>query len=154
MNEKRVESRSCSARRAAWMRAVASLCLVGAASLLIAACSSAGAGGSTSPKEITISDADNGKTIDAARGDTIVLKLGENGTTGYAWTIDLSGGLKAGGDRFAQDPNTEGVVGAGGTHTWTIMVDGSGTQTVMGTYARPFAPSDNPQHFSLTVTVK
>ena len=37
---------------------------------------------------ITLTNADNGRTIEAREGDEIVLQLPENPTTGYRWHVD------------------------------------------------------------------
>ena len=37
---------------------------------------------------ITLTRADDGRTVDLSPGDTLVLRLAENPTTGYQWALD------------------------------------------------------------------
>jgi predicted secreted protein len=122
---------------------------IGLAGLLFAGAVAAGCGA----QQISLSSKDNGTTIKASDGDTIVLKLDENPTTGYHWVMKFGDGLRLTSDGYKQQADTQNLVGAGGTHTWTIDVTGSGKPTISGTYEPPGTPNTSPQRFSLTVDV-
>jgi len=91
----------------------------------------AGAGFSCSEK-------DNGKTLSASPGDSIVLVLPENPSTGYRWEMETTGGIVPVSDSFF--PSDTGLIGAPGTHLWRFIVKGSGFQKISGTYRRPWVP--------------
>ena len=124
---------------------VTMLCLGGAVLLGLGAC-----GGRS---EIDVGHSDDGSTIRADVGDLIVLRLGENPTTGYSWGMTLSQGLRLVNDEFVADEAPGDVVGSGGVHEWRIEVLEAGTQTVEGGYRRPWEPGSETGSFSLTVDV-
>jgi predicted secreted protein len=113
---------------------IAAVVAIGLAGLVIAgAAVAAGCGG----RQISLTSKDNLATIDVSKGDTIVLKLDENPSTGYHWEMEFSGGLKVTSNEYKQRSGTQNLVGAGGTHTWTIDVTESGTQAIIGMYLAP-----------------
>jgi predicted secreted protein len=133
-------------RRPAVSAAVLAIGLLFAAAAVAAAC---GAGA----QQITLTPKDNGGTITASKGDTIVLKLDENPSTGYHWVMQFSGGLKVTSDAYKQRSGTQNLVGAGGTHTWIMDVTKSGTQAIGGAYEPPGTQSVVPKHFKATIQV-
>jgi predicted secreted protein len=99
-------------------------------------------------------EAQDGTSVTAAAGSHFTVALAENGTTGYQWVMELSPGLTLVSDDFRMDPGSEGRVGAGGTHYWTIEAATAGTQTIAGHYRRSWEePPVDAQTFSLTVEV-
>ena len=111
------------------------------------------AAGCGAPRQISLTSKDNNATIEASKGDTIVLKLDENPSTGYHWVMQFSAGLKVAGSDYKQRSGTQNLVGAGGTHTWTIDVTASGKQAITGTYQPPGTQTVIPQRFSVTIDV-
>ena len=95
----------------------------------------------------------NGSTVQLATGDTFQVKLNENPTTGYQWTLETTDGLEIMNDNFL--PPATGLVGAGGIHEWDIKATASGTQQVTGVYSRSWETlTDSEQRFVLTVEVE
>jgi inhibitor of cysteine peptidase len=121
-------------------------CLVVASSLAVSAC-----GGGT---EIPVGRSASGTTITAATGDVLVLKLPENLTTGYSWSMTLSEGLSLDGEAYMQGEDAGDLVGAGGTHEWHIKVTATGKQTIDGVYRQEWDPTQSPEYFTLTVAVQ
>jgi inhibitor of cysteine peptidase len=129
--------------------------LVAAAALavvLMAACG--GTGGSTEPAVYT--EADSGRTVQAAVGDTIVVRLPENPSTGYAWTATPSDGLEPLADDFVAPSSSPALVGAPGTRVLKYEVTASGTQSVEASYQRSWEAGtvEPAQEFALTIDVE
>jgi inhibitor of cysteine peptidase len=74
----------------------------------------------------TLTDADNGRSLDAHVGDTLLLRLPENATTGYRWSFD---GLDTtiASARDGDYARSSGAVGSGGEVTWTLTAIAPGT---------------------------
>lgn len=69
-------------------------------------------------------------------GDTVIIRLDENPTTGYTWNMTSSSGVELLNDSYTQD--TEAITGAGGLHQWTFKLTGNGEQNISGIYKRPW----------------
>ena len=76
---------------------------------------------------ITLTEADQGKTIDVDQGTEVLIRLEENPTTGYRWAFDQN-------DRAAPPPQDSGfasapdaAVGAGGARVFTFTAEQPGT---------------------------
>jgi inhibitor of cysteine peptidase len=96
----------------------------------------------------------NGSTVELETGDTFQIKLNENPTTGYQWTVETTGGLEIMSDNYTSSA-APGLVGAGGIHEWDIKATASGTQQVTAVYSRPWENlTGSEQRFVLTVQVK
>ncbi|MFZ0135056.1 MAG: protease inhibitor I42 family protein [Desulfobacterales bacterium] len=69
---------------------------------------------------VTVTGADNGRTIEVQTGDRIVVRLDENPTTGYSWALDGDAGESV----FLQDSDftrpENTVPGAGGQRRFTF----------------------------------
>jgi len=121
------------------------------ASIPTALCASSSAENQNQNKIIT--DVNNGKFITLQKGQTFSLKLNENPSTGYAWQLYLSKGLKLISDEYI--PSSSGALGAAGTHVWTIKAVKNGYQQVNAVYKRPLektTPQDKT--FKLGIIVK
>lgn len=66
-----------------------------------------------------LTEADNGRTVDIAVGDTVEITLRENATTGYRWAIDRYDEQIA--DALGSEPHYQpNKIGAGGTVTFSF----------------------------------
>lgn len=100
----------------------------------------------------TLTEADNGTTVDVRVGETLTLGLGENPTTGFLWNITTTSGLVVESDQYTPE-HTEGV-GAGGVHYWVFRATKEGTQKIVGIYKRPWMNTTGTEKtFELTVNV-
>ena len=101
---------------------------------------------------VPVTEKDDGKTISARVGDTILLKLQENPSTGYTWTLSVTPGLIV-----TEDQHTPSIlrrIGAPGMREWQIRVTGSGDQTVSVVYVRPWEPMENSaREFTLFIKI-
>ena len=77
---------------------------------------------------ITLTEANDGKTIRVRQGDEIVLGLPENATTGYRWHVARSDGLdeKEMGER-ERPTGANPQVGSGGTRKFRFVAKGPGS---------------------------
>jgi inhibitor of cysteine peptidase len=121
------------------------------AALVATACAAPGSGGGTT--ELTASD--SGSAISVSNGDTIVISLDANPTTGYTW--QQAPGLDTSVVRFVSEdyqeaPAASPVVGGGGTDTLTYEAVGAGTTTIALGYQRSGDPTA-VDSFTVTVTV-
>ena len=63
--------------------------------------------------------------VSVSVGDTVTLRLPENATTGYVWSVsDLGPGLVLDEDRIV--PSRDGAPGAAGDHLFQLRADRSG----------------------------
>ena len=136
-----------------------SITLVG----LAAGCGSGGAGPSTdggSPAggEVVLHDADNGKPVSLSTGQTLVVTLPSNRTTGFSWSVTQNGApqlAQQGEPEYATEAAGTGRVGAGGTDTFRFNAAQAGAGTLTLEYSRPFEQGQQPaQTFTVPVTVK
>ena len=69
----------------------------------------------------TLTQEDNGKTIEIKTGDSLVVNLDENPTTGYRWAVERGSEdlLNPSGSEFIQNPDAK--TGAGGTRVFTFQ---------------------------------
>jgi inhibitor of cysteine peptidase len=135
----------------------------GAAVVLMAALGACGGSGATSPsptaKVKVYTAAASGTTVSAAVGERITIKLDENPSTGYRWDLKLSPGLKLVtstflGSSLSPSPSPA-IVGAGGVHSWLIVVEKPGASTITGAYFRPWeSASKSAARFALTIDAK
>jgi inhibitor of cysteine peptidase len=134
--------------RLPWVSCVALL------SLVVAVAAVAGCGGEATPAAYT--EADSGSTVRAAVGDELTIRLSENASTGYTWTLRQSSGLKLLADDLEQPTSSPEIVGAPGTRVFKLEVTGTGTQLVQAAYHRTWEAKDDAgtQEFTLTVEVE
>ncbi len=124
-----------------------------ALSLVALAGCSAGAG-----QEVRIGDADQGSTVELATGQTLVVSLVSNPTTGYSWGImEVDDAILAqqGEVEYQQDPSSEGLVGAGGTEFFRFSAQKAGETTLSLGYRRPWEADVEPiAVFTVQVVVR
>ncbi len=106
---------------------------------------------------IVVTDEANGTTVSLRPGQTLVVRLKANPTTGYRWELikvnqailKLTG--KAG---YTPSISDQQIVGSGGTAEWRFEAVGSGTTVLTLHYLRPWTSNAKPaKMFSLTVKV-
>jgi predicted secreted protein len=133
------------------------------------ACGKSGNKSTEVPKQVSVevsndefqaASASNGgvvnKTIEVASGDSIVVTLWSNKTTGYSWsesaTISNPGVLQQTNHEYVA-PET-GLMGAAGKEVWTFKASKAGTCEVSMNYSQPWEGGQkNTYRFLLTVTV-
>lgn len=102
---------------------------------------------------LVFTEDNNGRQVELARGETFRVKLNENPTTGYQWTLNATAGLEIMNDNYV--PPSSDLLGAGGIHEWDIRTAASGTQQVTAVYSRSWENlTGTEQRFVLTVEVE
>jgi inhibitor of cysteine peptidase len=107
-------------------------------------------------KESTLTGADNGKAITVNTGETFLVKLEGNPSTGYTWeTQDLDTTILEQVGEAAFESSNPSPVGAGGTLTLTFKALKPGVTTLTLFYHRSWEADVPPaETFTLQVTVK
>jgi predicted secreted protein len=87
---------------------------------------------------VTLTEREAGAPQRVELGQTIIVRLESNRTTGYRWTVASADGavLSSLGDPFYTTP--QGAVGASGTESWWFRVVNTGAQRVTLEYRRSF----------------
>ncbi len=98
-------------------------------------------------------------TIEINKGETLILILGSNPTTGFSWTekaqISDTQILEQIKHEFVEPAAKNTVLGAAGKEVWTFKALKAGTTTVSVDYSRPWEGGEKGEwSFDLTVTVK
>lgn len=100
---------------------------------------------------IDINEQANGKTIDLAQGQALVIRLPENPTTGYRWAVGKSDKMKLEDDQYI--PNNTGI-GAGGIRLLRWSALASGRSQITLTQKRSWENEGNTiGHFTLIVDI-
>ena len=99
---------------------------------------------------------ESGKQIDLAPGDSLIVTLDSNPSTGFAWSISAITD-----EGVIDDVDSEfvgadtGMMGAGGQEVWTFEALDEGTSTIEMQYSRSWETGVEPAAtFNVTVIVK
>ncbi|MBN1320440.1 MAG: protease inhibitor I42 family protein [Thermoleophilia bacterium] len=109
--------------------------------------------------EIVLDETDDGTTLKVKVNDLFKVVLKGNPTTGYAWTAVISEDDAAvlrqvGEPVYVSDAADEGMVGVGGTYTFTFEALAAGEAALKLEYARPWESEPPLQTFTVTVQVE
>ena len=97
----------------------------------------------------------SGKQVELSVGQSLVVTLESNATTGYSWTLAQNSDesvLKETGHEYIAPQTT--LIGAGGNEEWTFKALKKGTSTISMGYSRPWESIPPVETFDLTVVVK
>ena len=102
--------------------------------------------------QTTLTNADAGRTVAANVGDSVVLSLDENPTTGYLWKIEEidSTVLELTGDDYESGG---GAIGGGGKRKLSFKAIQAGTSPMRLKCVRQWEPDNPSGTFSATVEV-
>jgi inhibitor of cysteine peptidase len=103
---------------------------------------------------IEISAADSGRTIAAKQGDTIAVRLDENPTTGYQWTVQMEspGAWKLVSTSFSPPPDQR--AGTGGRRTWLLQAVATGKAQLVFDLKRQWAEEATVQHLEFELLAR
>jgi inhibitor of cysteine peptidase len=119
--------------------------------LLVAVMLVAGCG----PKAVELGADDNGREIELARGQTLVVSLESNPTTGYRWeVVELEGQLLQPVGEAEYHPRSD-AIGAPGVEILRFKALNAGRTPLKLVYHRPWEKDAEPlETFSLQVVVR
>lgn len=119
------------------------------------ACSGSNSSLSGSSNNVNVDSSYSGKQVELSVGQTLVVTLASNVTTGYSWSLTEnsdSSVLSETGNEYIAPQTT--LIGAGGTEEWTFQALKKGTSTISMGYSRPWESTPPAETFNLTVVVK
>jgi inhibitor of cysteine peptidase len=99
--------------------------------------------------EIAVTQDESGGTISVSPGDTVLIKLHENPTTGYRWHIEAAHGLVLTDDDFVAGVG----VGAGGERRFRFAAASPGRASIAMSLGR-FWDTSPQARFELSVDVR
>jgi predicted secreted protein len=140
-----------------WNSMIGSAIIMVAATLSLALLTNAqnpSASATSASSTMTVTDQDDGKTIDLAKGRTLIVELSSNASTGYSWAVKGDPApLKLVSSDYKQ-PEQSGKVGAPGAQQFRLKGTAPGTSTLKLVYRRPWEKSVAPARtFTLHVNV-
>ncbi len=109
----------------------------------------------TQPRQLTLTEADAGKTVQAHTGDQISIQLSANVTTGYSWAIDKTDTTVLTLQRETYTPYPGGGLGSGGTAVFTFRAQQPGTVHLQLKYWRSWmGDSSIARRYDVTIQVQ
>lgn len=131
---------------------LAAVTVLAAAAIAGVACTASADTGSPNIMNVT----ESGQQVELAPGDSLVITLDSNATTGFSWSVagisdeDVVDEVS----NEYQAPDSE-LVGAGGQEVWTFEALDAGTSTIEMQYSRSWETGVEPAAtFNVTVVVK
>lgn len=111
------------------------------------------ADGGAGEAETVLDEEMNESTVAVKLNSRFALELAENPSTGYAWNLSTTEGLRVVSDEYI--PPGGAAVGAEGTHRWEIDATAEGLQAIEGVYRRPWeTASPGEKTFTVEVAVE
>jgi len=92
------------------------------------------------------------ETVYLAPGEIWVLSLDENPTTGYAWSVISSEGLKVT-DSYEPTAHDKDIVGTGGIHKFCISAEETGEYEFSAKYARSWESTEYDRVVSVKLII-
>ena len=86
-------------------------------------------------------------------GDTLVVKLDSNQTTGCSWEASDLVRLSETESYYTADENTENLVGTGGTETHALTATEAGTGSVRFVYGQHWEGGNTFEIYNVTMTI-
>jgi len=109
-----------------------------------------------SGNNVNVDSSYSGKQVELSVGQSLVVTLESNETTGYSWSLAQNSDetvLSETGKEYISPQTT--LIGAGGKEEWTFKALRKGTSIISMEYSRPWETDTPPaETFDLTVVVK
>ena len=109
-----------------------------------------------SSQAVTVTGTDNGKTVALTPGDTLVVALESNPSTGYVWQVaSVDTSLLAQSGQPAFHPGERQMPGAPGQQLFKFTAQKSGSSALRLVYVRPWEKGAPPgKTYKLSVAIK
>jgi len=105
--------------------------------------------------EIIIVKENAGKTFKAIQGNSILIRLDENRSTGYQWEIDLSDDQVISLEKTDYTPGAKKKIGSGGARTFNLKAESSGSVKILLRLKNEWKPDDSAiDKFEVTIKVE
>ncbi|ELP86442.1 Amoebiasin-1, putative [Entamoeba invadens IP1] len=101
---------------------------------------------------MSLTEKNNGQTIQMTFGQKQKITLNGNPTTGYSWMVIESTGVTADID-YVQDPCEPGMCGVPGTYTITLTATQRGEGQIVLAYKRAWETKAPASKFSLKLSI-
>lgn len=105
----------------------------------------------------TLTEKNNGDSINLKIGDDIEIKLESNPTTGYSWFLSDkfdSAIVSVTGPIYMESKNNKELVGAGGYEIFTIKAISKGKTSIILNYKRPWEEEVEPiETFEINISI-
>jgi inhibitor of cysteine peptidase len=112
--------------------------------------------GSACDGVVRVTEDDHGSAVELAEGETLVVTLESNRTTGYAWRVrEVPDCLDQEGEPEYDTKGSPGMVGAPGEETWRFTAADADDGTLVLEYVRSWEEDEPPASlFELDVDVE
>ncbi len=117
----------------------------------------AGGCGAARNGSVNLSGADNDRTVEIQAGQTLMVQLGSNPSTGFRWQVaEVEAGiLEQVGEAEYTPASQTPLPGSGGKETFVFRAATAGQSPLVLVYRRSFEPAVPPaETFRVTITVK
>lgn len=95
----------------------------------------------------TLTEKNNGESLDLKVDDTVVIRLESNPTTGYSWILDENTDtsvVSVVDSEYLQSVEDKELVGAGGYEIFTFKAVSGGSTVIVLNYERPWEEDKEP----------
>ena len=92
-------------------------------------------------------------TGEVVTGQSLLLRVEANPTTGYRWTVAQEQELFAVREGYTARPQTQPISGAGGWQSFLFTPQQAGTAQLRFTYSRSWEPREDDPQFTCTVEI-
>jgi inhibitor of cysteine peptidase len=104
---------------------------------------------------VTLTQADNGRSVEVRPGNVIVIQLAENPTTGFRWAVDQIDEQIVTIVRVDYTTAAGGGIGGGGARSFTLKAEHSGTMELRLKLWRDWeGESSVIERFTVTIQVR
>jgi inhibitor of cysteine peptidase len=113
--------------------------------------------GCNNKQTASIKLADDSGNIEVKTGESFMIKLESNPTTGYSWSLvkPESDIIKKIDDVYKPTKTAGNIVGSGGTEEWTFKAIAKGQTKLVFQYIRPWEKDKQPEKESIyTIIIK
>ena len=111
--------------------------------------------GTSAGSSTVLNEEMNESTVVVKLNTRLTLELAENPSTGYAWNLTTTDGLRIVSDEYIPPGTGTTVVGAEGLHRWEIEAIAAGLQQIDGVYRRSWENTTSDENtFMVEVSVE